>query len=227
MDPFTMSLIMGGTSFISGLFNKPRKIPAYQPNAAWLGMQEDIFAGVREGIEQGGYTFDDATSEKIKRNFLEQTGVRFAGAERGIREATVATGQQGAFGRGLTDLYTNKAITETTGLREVDIEQARLKEQSRTDLFRVGAGLRDPNLPNAQIGVLNAQRPTSSQVFGGALETGLATGYNTYQAGTINNQISSYLSNLGTSSPALSVPNLGAPSAGLFDQSPDQRFFNQ
>lgn len=91
-------------------------------------------------------------------------------------------GNVGALGRGLVSMNTARAVDESTALRNVDIARQEQKLASRNQLMGLGAGMQDPNLPQANINAMNAARPSTSQLIGGGLATGVGTYMNLNQA---------------------------------------------
>lgn len=170
-------------SVISGILSgKSRKVPNYQPNPTWIKMQEDIMTSIDKGLTAGGYTWDDTTNENLKRMAVESAAIPYKGAQERVVSQLAPYGNIGALGRGVVGLNTARATDEATALRNVDIKRAEQKLGSYNQLLGLGAGIQDPNAPQNQINMLNAQRPSTAQLVGGGISTGLGTMMNLQQS---------------------------------------------
>jgi len=165
------AVIGGAIGFAGSLFGK--KEAKYQPNPQWLAMREDVMKGIREGLEEGGYTWSDEIGDKLYRGAVEDIATRYSGAERRIVESMAPYGNEGAMGRTLTNVNIARAQEEAKAGRDLDVAQEMQKQQSYSNLLQLGAGTPDPNLPSLQADMFNAQQG-GGNVFQAA-ETGLAT----------------------------------------------------
>jgi hypothetical protein len=168
---------------VSGLLGgKSRKTPNYTPNPDWLKMQTGVMNAVRAGVEAGGYTWDDAMNTILKRSAVESAATPYKGANERVVSSLAPYGAIGAMGRGLSSINTARAQEESTALRNVDIAREQQKQTSYGQLLGLGAGIQDPNLPQQNVNMLNAQRPSTAQNIGAGLSTGLGTYINLNQA---------------------------------------------
>ena len=166
------------SSLLGGKSNKAR----YTPNPTWSKLQETLMTDINKGLESGGYTWDDVTNEQLKRSAVESAATPYRGAESRVMGSLAPYGNVGAAGRGLVSLNTARAMDESTALRNVDIQREQQKINSQQQLMGLAAGVRDPNLPQADINAMNSQIPSASQNFGSALATGVGTYMNLNQA---------------------------------------------
>ena len=174
--------IVAVAAISSILGGKSRKTPAYQPNPTWLKMQEDIMTSIDKGLAAGGYTWDDTTNENLKRLAVESAAIPYKGAQERVVSQMAPYGNIGAMGRGLVGLNTARAQDESTALRTIDVKREEQRLGSFNQLMGLGAGIQDPNLPQNQINAINAQRPSTAQMVGSGLATGLGTKMNLDQA---------------------------------------------
>ena len=152
---------------------------------------------INKGIEAGGYTWDDITNENLKRMAVEDASIPYKGAQERVVSQMAPYGNIGAMGRGLVGLNTSRAQDEASALRNVDIKRAEQKLGSYNQLMGLGAGIQDPNAPQNQINALNAQRPSTAQLIGQGLSTGVATYMNLDQAQQNQNFWNNWAANQG------------------------------
>jgi hypothetical protein len=164
------------TATLGSLLSSGRKkMPAYKPYGPWLEMQDDIFAGIRKGIEEGGYTWSNEINDRMKRTMALDVSTKYGGQAEKIVQSLVPYGNIGAAGRGLTAVGIAEAQETSRLAGQVDIAREETKLASRENLMRLGAGMRDPMMPQQQVEAFNAQVPSGTQRFGEALSTGAAT----------------------------------------------------
>ena len=190
--------VVAGAVLSGILGGKSRKVPDYQPNPVWKKMQEDIMQSVQKGLAAGGYTWDDVTNADLKRLAVESAATPYKGAQERVVSSMAPYGNVGALGRGLSGINTARARDEATALRTVDIKRAEQKLGSYNQLLGLGAGINDPNLPQNNINAMNAQRPSTAQLIGGGLSTGLGTYMNLDQTRQNTDFWNNYLVNQNT-----------------------------
>lgn len=140
----------------------------YTPNPEWMAMRSDVMSGIRKGLEEGGYTWSDEMGDQLYRGAMENIAQTYGQAERRTVEAMAPYGNRGAMGRSLTAMNIARAQEEARAGRELDIAQQTQKLQSYSNLLNLGAGMQDPNLPQAQFDFAKMGQPSP-------LETGVAT----------------------------------------------------
>lgn len=180
-------------SIISGLLSGQSNSASYTPNKTWLSLQESLMKDISSGLEAGGYTWDDATNALLKRSAVESAASPYKGAQERVVSSLAPYGNVGAMGRGLISLNTARASDEASALRNVDIAREQQKLGSYGQLMSLATGIGDPNMPSMQTGLYNASNPSSSQVWGNALATGLGTYMNLSQAQSNNDFWNKYL----------------------------------
>lgn len=169
-------------SAISAILGGKSRKATYTPNPDWLKMQTGVMNAVRSGIEAGGYTWDDAMNTILKRSAVESAATPYKGAQERVVSSLAPYGNIGAMGRGLSSINVARAQDEAGALRNVDISREQQKQTSYGQLMGLGAGIQDPNLPQQQVNMLNAQRPSTAQNIGSGLATGIGTYMNLNQA---------------------------------------------
>jgi len=177
MDPFFGSLILGGVSALGSIFGSQTQ--QFTPFAPFVDLQAAVFAGIQQGIEQGGFTFSDQIANELKRQAAFQVDSQFKGAAQKTTAALTPFGNVTAAGRGLSAINTGRALATSQAQNNVDIQQELQKQKSLQGLLALGAGTQDPTLP-----AFNASNkfPNQQGVFGNALLQGAATGLNAFQA---------------------------------------------
>lgn len=174
--------VIAGAVISAAMSGKSRKTPRYTPNPDWLKMQTGVMNAVRAGVEAGGYTWDDAMNTILKRSAVESAATPYRGAQERVVSSLAPYGNIGAMGRGLSSINVARAEGEAGALRNVDIARQQQKQTSFGQLMGLGAGIQDPNLPQQQVNMLNAQRPSTAQNIGSGLATGVGTYMNLDQA---------------------------------------------
>ncbi|MCR4287036.1 MAG: hypothetical protein NUW09_03380 [Deltaproteobacteria bacterium] len=170
-------------SVISGMMaNWGREDATYTPNATWVKMREDLMRNVQTGLDAGGYTWDDATNATLKRLGVESAATPYKGAQERVMSGMAPYGNVGAMGRALTGLNTARAESETTAARNVDMAREQAKQTSYGQMLNMAGSIGDPNLPQAGISMLNSQKPSTMQILGTGLATGIGTSMNITQA---------------------------------------------
>lgn len=168
--------VVGG--IVSMLGSKRKKVK-YRPNPSWLHMKESVAAGIREGIELGGYTYSDETADILKRQASLDIARQYTGVEADIKASLAPYGNIGAMGRGFVGLATAEATEKARARMDIDMTQETQKLASYHQLIGQGSAMQDPNLPQLGASLANQQNvlPTSARL-GTALGEGAAAGLN-------------------------------------------------
>lgn len=166
----------------SVMANWGRDDASYTPNQTWVNMREDLMNQVQTGLSAGGYTWDDATNATLKRLSVESAATPYQGAQERVMSGMSPYGNVGAMGRALTGLNTARAESEATAARNVDVAREQAKQTSYGQMMNLAGSIGDPNLPQAEMSMLNAQKPSTTQILGTGLATGLGTAMNLNQA---------------------------------------------
>lgn len=174
--------IIAASVISSVMSNWGREDASYTPNATWVKMREDLMGRVQTGLAAGGYTWDDATNATLKRLGVESAATPYKGAQERVMSGMAPYGNVGAMGRALTGMNTARAESETTAARNVDMAREQTKQTSYGQMLNMAGSIGDPNLPQAGISMLNAQKPSMTQVLGTGMATGLGTYMNINQA---------------------------------------------
>lgn len=186
----------------------------YTPYGPWINLQKDVISGIKEGLKEGGYTFSDATVEKLRRQALEDIARLYPAQEQHIKEQLIPYGNIGAAGRGLVGLGVAEATQKATALRNIDITRETEKLKSYSNLLAMGGSLQDPMLPAGRMNLMSAlnQGPTPLQAMGSGMSTGLTTYLNLNQAEEDTQFWNQYLNQ---TQPAVSSTNLLTQTPGI------------
>jgi len=183
MDPMTiMAIASFGLGVMDTFFGGDKGGYQYQPYGPWMDMQNDIYAGIQKGLEEGGFTFSDEIADKLIRKGLEDVGWKYEGAGRRVTERLAPYGNVGAMGRGLVKLEEARAREESGIGTKVKLLQEQTKLKSYENLLRTGGSMGDPTLPGYQGQLMQAQQPSKMSNLLKAGEQGYLTYLNLSQA---------------------------------------------